>query len=37
MPGIQEPLTDFHGDEARFFFFKKKGPIWPTQDVGFRN
>ena len=24
MPDIQEPLTDFHGNEARFFFFLKK-------------
>ena len=23
MPDIQEPLTDFHGDEARFFLKKR--------------
>ena len=26
---IQEPLTDFHGDED--FFFEKKSSKWPTQ------
>ena len=27
---IQEPLTDFHGNET-IFFWKKKNPKWPTQ------
>ena len=27
---IQEPLTDFHRNEAKFSFFKK-GSKWPTQ------
>ena len=32
---IQETLTDFHKNEALFFFFEKKGPKW--QNWVFQN
>ena len=27
---FQEPLTGFHRNEAKKFFFEKKGPKWST-------
>ena len=33
---MQEPLTDYHRNEAKKeIFLEKKGPKWPTQKTEF--